>query len=338
MAGQDRLADARVQPRAAQRREAVVERRAHQRVGEGVAADAAVDLAQHAGAHRLVERRDEVVPRQRPERLEQPEVDLAPDHRRDLDRLARRRRQPPQAPRGDPAHALGHPGLLEVDRALEAARRVAQVAQDLLDEERVALGLAVQRRDEVGGGRGGAVGLDQLADLAGVEALERDVREAVLAPQRGDQLRQRVPLLELRVAVGAEEHRAPRLGRAHEVAQQLHRRAVGPVEVVEDEQQRRARGQLGQQRGERVEQALALRPDLVEAGRRHGRRRVRHAELRQQRGEVGRARAEPLRRQRSAGRRPTSRAASPSPAGRRRGRSRRSGRRARPRRPRAPRG
>ena len=296
VAGEDRLADARVQPRAAQGGEAVVERRAHQRVGEGVAADAAVDLAQHAGAHRLVERRDEVVPRQRPERLEQPEVDLAPDHRRDLDRLARRRRQPPQPPRGDPAHALGHPGLLEVDDALEAALRVAQVAQDLLDEERVALGLAVQRRHEVRGGRAAPWACDQLPDLAGVEALERDVREAVLAPQRGDQLRQRVPLLELRVAVGAEEHRAPRLGRAHEVAQQLHGRAVGPVQVVEDEQQRRARGQLGQQRGERVEQALALRPDLVEAGGRHGGRRVRHAELRQQRGEVGRARAEPLRR------------------------------------------
>ena len=77
---------------------------------------------------------------------------------------------------------------------------------------------------------------------------------------------------------------------------ELHGRAVGPVQVVEDEQQRRARGELGEQRGERVEQALALRPGLVEAGRRHGGRRVRHAELRQQRGEVGRARAEPLRR------------------------------------------
>ena len=47
-------------------------------------------------------------------------------------------------------------------------------------------------------------------------------------------------------------------GRAHEVAQQLQGRAVGPVQVVEHEQQRRAARDLGEQRGERVEQALAL--------------------------------------------------------------------------------
>ena len=162
-------------------------------MGEGVAADAAVDLAQDAGAHGLVERGDEVVARQRAERLEQPEVELAADHRRDLDRLARRRGQPPDPPRGDLAHALGHPGLLEVDGALEAARALAQVAHDLLDEERVALGLPVQRRDEVGGGRVGAVRLHQRRDLAGLEAVERDVGEDVLAPQRGDQLGQRWP-------------------------------------------------------------------------------------------------------------------------------------------------
>ena len=296
VAGEDRLADPRVQPRAAQGGEAVVERGADERVGERVAADAAGDLAQHAGAHRLVERGDEVVPGQRAERLEQPEVELAADHRRDLDRLARRRRQPPDPPRGHLSHAVGHPGLLEVDGALEAARALAQVAHDLLDEERVALGLPVQRRDEVGGRRGGAVRLHQRRDLAGLEAVELEVGEDVLAPQRGDQLRERVALLELGVAVGAEEHRAPRLGRAHEVAQELHGRAVGPVQIVEDEQQRSAGGELGEQRGERVEQALALHPGLVEAGRGHGGRADRHAELRQQGGEVGRTRAEPRRR------------------------------------------
>jgi hypothetical protein len=39
-------------------------------VGEGVAADAADDLAQDAGTHGLVERGDEIVARQRSERLE----------------------------------------------------------------------------------------------------------------------------------------------------------------------------------------------------------------------------------------------------------------------------
>ena len=103
---------------------------------------------------------------------------------------------------------------------------------------------------------------------------------------------QRMVLVDLGLAVGAEEHRAPRLRRPHEVAQQLQRRAVGPLQVVEHEQQRRAGGDLRQQRGEGVEQALALdaRLGLDRRGRPDGR-----AELGQQRGEVGRARAEPLR-------------------------------------------
>ena len=115
-------------------------------------------------------------------------------------------------------------------------------------------------------------------------------REHRVAAQRGDQLRQRVAVVELGVAVGAEEHRAPRLRRPDQVAQHLQRRAVGPLQVVEHEQQRRAGGDLRQQRGQGVEQPLALDARLrLDRGAPRGR-----AELGQQRGEVGRARAEPL--------------------------------------------
>jgi hypothetical protein len=158
VAREDRLPHARVQPRAAQAREAVVERRPHERVGERVAPDAAVDLAQHPRLDRLVEGADERVARQRPERLQQPEVELAPEHARDLHRLARALRQPRDPPRGDLAHALRHAGVLEV----------AAVAQDLLDEERVALGLVVQRGDE-GLRRLGAERLHELGDLVARE-------------------------------------------------------------------------------------------------------------------------------------------------------------------------
>jgi hypothetical protein len=95
VAGEDRLADARVQPRPAQRGEPVVERHPDQRVRERVAPDAAAHLAQDARPHRLVERGDQLVPRERAERLEQAEVELAPDHRRHLDRLACGGGQPP---------------------------------------------------------------------------------------------------------------------------------------------------------------------------------------------------------------------------------------------------
>ena len=291
MAGQDRLAHARVQPRAAQRRQAVVERRPHQRVRERVAPDPPVDLLEHLRVDRLVERGDELVAGQRPERLEQPVVDLAPDHRGDLHRLARRRRQPRDPPRRDLAHAGGDARVLEV--AAEAARALAQVADDLLDEERVALGLGVQRGDELGRGRLGPERGHQLADLRLREAAQRHLGEHRLAPQRGDDGRERVVVGELAGAVGAEEHRAPRLRRADQVADELQRRAVGPLQVVEHEQQRGAGRDLRQQRGERVEQAMALGAAF---GAAHRRRAGRRAELGQQRGEVGGARPEPLRR------------------------------------------
>ena len=327
MAGQDRLAHARVQPRAAQRRQPVVERRPHQGVRERVAPDPPVDLLEHLRVDRLVERGDELVAGQRPERLEQPVVDLAADHRGDLHRLARRRRQPGDPPRGDLAHAGGDARVLEV--GVEPARALAQVADDLLDEERVALRLGVQRGDELGRGRLRPERGHQLADLRLREPVQRHLGEHRLAPQRGDDGRERVVVGELAGAVGAEEHRAPRLRRADQVAHELQRRAVGPVQVVEHEQQRRAGRDLRQQRGERVEQAMALGAAF---GAAHRRRAGRRAELGQQRGEVGGARPEPLRRARSAPPRPTTRAASRARARRRRGRSRRSGRRARPRR------
>ena len=84
----DRLADAAVQPRPAQLREPVVERRAHERVREGVAADPA-RLAQHARLDALLERADQRVVLERRDRRQHVEVELAADHGRHLQRLAR---------------------------------------------------------------------------------------------------------------------------------------------------------------------------------------------------------------------------------------------------------
>ena len=142
----ERLADAPVQPRAPQLGDAVVERRPHQRVGEGVVADAA-RLANHARLHRLLQRGDQRVAVQRVARhaLEQLEVELAADHRAGHHRLARVVAEPPQPPRGHLAHALRHAGLGQRDAAARPLALGAQVPDDFLDEERVALRLAVQR-------------------------------------------------------------------------------------------------------------------------------------------------------------------------------------------------
>ena len=93
-----RLAHAAVQARAAQGGEAVVERRAQQRVRERVAADALGVLAQHAGRDRLLQRLDQRVAVQRAGLVEHVEVRLAADHRGD--REHRRARARPAARAG----------------------------------------------------------------------------------------------------------------------------------------------------------------------------------------------------------------------------------------------
>ena len=132
------------------------------------------------------------------------------------------------------------------------------MAHDLLDEERVAVGLAVQRAHErLRGGRGGQLG-HELRHLALRQAGELQPAQRALAAQVADQLVQRVAVGDLALAVGADEQRPPRRGRAHEVAQQLQRRPVGPVQVVEHEHDRRLRADLADQRGHGVEEAEAL--------------------------------------------------------------------------------
>ena len=119
--------------------------------------------------------------------------------------------------------------------------------------------------------------------------LSASVLEHAVAADVGDQLVQRVTRLELGLAVGAEQQRAARLRRADEVTQELERRAVGPVEVVEDQHERRLRAGLAEQRGHRVEEAQAVaRPEApcVLGGRR--------AELAEQDPELGGAHAEAL--------------------------------------------
>jgi hypothetical protein len=123
---------------------------------------------------------------------------------------------------------------------------VAQMPDDLLDEERVALGLAVQRVHERRLGAGHAERGHQLGDLGLGQAAELEMLEQVLPPHVGDQLKQRVVGLELGVAIRAEQEHAARLRRADEVLEQLQRRPVGPVEVVEDEHERRRRADLAE--------------------------------------------------------------------------------------------
>ena len=103
------------------------------------------------------------------------------------------------------------------------------------------------------------------------QAAQLQPAQRALAPQVADQLVQRVAVGDLALAVGADEQHAPRRGRAHQVAQQLQRRPVGPVQVVEHQHDRRLRADLAQQRGDGVEEAEPLRVGLRAGDRRRDR-------------------------------------------------------------------
>ena len=106
------------------------------------------------------------------------------------------------------------------------------------DEERVALGLGVDRRDELvrRPGRGGE--LDVLGDVVLGQAVERDLARVRLAHELGERCRQRVAEGRIDVAVGADDQQAAAGDLARDEAQQQERRLVGGVDVVEDDDER----------------------------------------------------------------------------------------------------
>ena len=139
----------------------------------------------------------------------------------------------------------------------------------------------------------------------------RRARSARASPRAaGRRAAPRAPRSPSSRARGGQEQRALRRGRADEMAEQLERRQVGPVEVVEHDEQRRVAGDLGQQRGDRVEQAQPLGAGLAARAAASPRPRRRAAQLGQDEPELGGARAEPLGERRRARRRRPSRAAS----------------------------
>ncbi len=202
---------------------------------------------------------------QRPGLVEHVEVRLAADHRGDGEHLERRLAEPREPAAGDLAHAVGH-ARVQRDAPPRAAR-VREVAQDLLDEERVALGLLVQLVDERGRRPAAVERGHERGRLAGVEAGQLDPLERPLAAQAREQRRERLARPRRRAPV-ARNSAALRRRRAHEVAEQLERRQVGPVQVVEHDEQRRVAGDLRQQRGDPVEQAQPLGAGLGAVQRR----------------------------------------------------------------------
>ena len=168
-------------------------------------------------------------------------------HRGEADDLGARRRQPVEAAVDHGPHGVG--------QFARPAVEIAAGGDQLGHEERVAVG----GRHEIGGQRLRSTG--QAQEGSDVVHLERpDLDAGQLAVP--DETHQQPIELGLRVLArhplgGQDHHPAPTLV-AHEVLEELDGRAVGPLHVVDDEQDRQAGRLDGQEVGDRLEQDVPL--------------------------------------------------------------------------------
>ena len=157
--------------------------------------------------------------------------------------------------------------LTEIRRHREVPERRGQVpaGQQVvdhgLDEERVAAGGLVDGTGELAVGLGESEHADQLGGFGFGESPQLELERALLATEAGE------IDLELRIerrAVRTEHHEGKLLAegvvgaREHEVAQQLERRFVDPLEVVENQQERLLAGEPQHRLREHREQLHAL--------------------------------------------------------------------------------
>ena len=222
-------------------------------------------------------------------------------------RCARR----PAARDGGARSRARSPGAKGIERTpvpagvrLKDLTAVDRLPQHLLEDERVPFRPLV---DEGGELRAHVVGAqdrrDHLRDLRLRHRLDRDRVGEPAAPPGLDGARQRVEPVELVASVGREEQHTALREAPGCVLEELTRGAVGPVDVVEDDEQGLRAGPEVEQRDERLEEAQP-RPRLVTRFRRGpalaelwedlGQLRHHRAELGAQRVEILRVELRPI--------------------------------------------
>jgi hypothetical protein len=179
---------------------------------------------------------------------------------------------------GEPAEPLGHhrpdplrqagrqhqrTGPSGVERAL-----AGQQTDDLGDKERVAVGLSVHRRRQRWGRRYPGDQGDEAGHFPLVQSAQQQPAVVLPAGQVGQGRQQWVPPVDLGVPVDAHYQQPGALQQLPaEKAQQGQRRRIGPVQVVEDQQQRPTGGRRPQEPGQAVEQP---EPGRLRLDRRRG--------------------------------------------------------------------
>ena len=222
----ERLADAQVQLGAPQPRHAVVERPAHELVGELEGELPRRDLLDHPVRDRLLQRRAGTA--------DDRQIELVPGDGGELEDVDGRRVQAREALAHDLPHALGTAQVGE--RPVRPATLPARLGVDerppqLGHEERVAAGQLAQRACDLAllGARIAVAGeIDELRDLLRAQTGEPHADHAFRAPQVGERGRQRLRDLRLGVAERREDEPVRVRCTAGEVAQEQQRRRNPP--------------------------------------------------------------------------------------------------------------
>jgi hypothetical protein len=256
-------------------RQPPVQQVAHDRVVEGVAAG---PLLQQPGRHGGVQGRQQVVVAELDHPGQQGQVGLVADHGGGAEHVLDRPAQAGQALADGPADALGHvvdgrAGGRRGDVPAVQGARLHQVPEQLADQEGVAGGALAEhvgqgRRPRAGrpGGGGGGQG----GDLTGVQAVQGQQLRPGGADQVAEGGGQPGPGDALVVPVGQDDEQPGRPVALGQAAQQHQAGLVGPVQVVDQQQQRAADGDRLQQPGERLEQEVLLVLRVDGGGRRQG--------------------------------------------------------------------
>ena len=216
---------------------------------------------QEVAAHQLLDalRRRVRVEATRP--FEEREVELAPDHRGHRGELARPVAQAPQSARDQVAHALGQrqrPGIRGNAAFLEGARRLDRDegvplagGPDLLRQ--------VRHRLRVAPGAG-----ERLGEAPGVGTRQREQGQAPRVRQRAELLERATRgrgIGQLIIPGGHAQQEPPRRDPARDEGEQPQGHLVRPVEILQDDEDRLARGQAFQELGHALEE-----PELVVPG------------------------------------------------------------------------
>jgi hypothetical protein len=256
--------DPQVQAGAGPGIEPLEDRLAEQIVGEAVGPQGTVGAGQDVGQDGLAEQVVHVGDGLAGEPGEQAGADLRPHHGGRRDQLGAGRGQPGQAPLdhlADPERDPGRPGGVALG---------GQQPGHLLDEERVAAGPPPDGGDQPGVGLAAEHAGHHARHLLLGERPQGD--DGAPGGEAGEQGHERVAGGLVEVAPGAQhQHGRGRESPGQEV-EQLERRRIGPLEVVQDDQQRSFPGPGHQHGGELVEQPEpGRRGQLVSPARRVGR-------------------------------------------------------------------